>query len=99
MMLDDIKKMALVPTNSFLNIALYNPVDWLMSLNQYFSITFKDAETGKVGKYNAESAKSEFDKWSANLKKKLLHCNSDTVFLDVKQEQFLLPLIKHLMRS
>jgi uncharacterized protein (DUF58 family) len=98
-MLDYIKKMVLVPTNKFLNIVVYNPVDWLISLNQRFSITFRDAETGKIGKYTAESARTEFDKWSGDLRKKFLHCNSDTVFLDVKQEQFLLPLIKHLMRS
>lgn len=97
-MLNDIKKMALVPTNSFLNVVLYNPVDWLMYLKQPFNITFKDAETGDVKSLSAKSAKSEFDIWSTGIRSKLLHCNSDTVFLDVKQEQFLLPLIKHLMR-
>lgn len=99
LMLNHIKKMAFVPTNSFLNVVLHNPVDWLMSLDHAFRITFRDAETGKVASYNAESAKSEFDKWSGDLKRKLLHCNSEVVFLDVKQERFLLPLIKHLMRS
>lgn len=98
-MLNDIKKMSLVPTNSFLNVVLYNPVDWLMYLKQPFNITFKDAETGDVKNLSAKSAKSEFDRWSADIRSKLLHCNSDTVFLDVKQEQFLLPLIKHLMRA
>lgn len=97
--LNDIKKMALVPTNTFLNVALYNPVDWLMSLQEPLSITFKDAETGEVKSLDAKSAKSEFDNWTDELRKKLLHCNSDTVFLDVKQEQFLLSLIKHLMRT
>lgn len=98
-LLNNIKKMALVPTNTFLNVVLYNPVDWLMSLHEPLSITFKDAETGEVKRLNAESAKDEFDNWSGELRKKLLHCNSDTVFLDAKQEQFLLPLIKHLMRT
>jgi hypothetical protein len=99
LMLNNIKKMALVPTNTFLNIVLYNPVDWFMSLNEPLSIIFKDAETGDVKSLDAKSARSEFEKWSGDLKKKLLHCNTDTVFLDVKQEQFLLPLIKHLMRT
>lgn len=97
--LNNIKKMALVPTNTFLNVVLYSPVDWLMSLKQSLNITFRDAETGEVRSCSAESAKSDFDYWRLELKKKLLHCNSDAVFLDVKQEQFLLPLIKHLMRS
>lgn len=97
--LNNIKKMALVPTNNFLNVVLYNPTDWLMSIKAPFKITFKDAETGDVKCLNAESAKSEFDKWSIDLKKKLLHCNSETVFLNVKEEQFLLPLIKYLMRT
>ncbi len=98
-LLNNIKKMALVPTNSFLNVVLYNPVDWLMDLKAPFRISFKDAETNEVMNLTADSAKNEFDRWSGDLKKKLLHCNSDTVFLDVKQEQFLLPLIKYLMRT
>ncbi len=98
-LLNNIKKMALTPTNAFLNIVLYNPVDWLMSLHEPLSITFKDAETNEVRSISAESAKLEFERWSGELKQKLLHCNSDTVFLDVKKEQFLLPLIKHLMRA
>jgi len=98
-MLNNIKKMSLVPTNTFLNIVLYNPVDWLMTLKEPLNITFRDAETGNVRSCSANSAKSEFDRWAGDIKKKLLHCNSDAVFLDVKQEQFLLPLIKHLMRS
>jgi uncharacterized protein (DUF58 family) len=98
-MLNNIKKMALVPTNTFLSVVLYNPVDWLMSLKESLNITFRDAETGEVRNCSAESAKSEFDRWIKGIKSKLLHCNSDAVFLDVKNEQFLLPLIKHLMRS
>jgi uncharacterized protein (DUF58 family) len=98
-LINSIKKIALTPTNSFLSVVLHNPADWLMSLDERFSITFKDAETGKAGKYNAESAKSAFDKWSSELKKKLTKCSSDVVFLDVKQERFLLPLIKYLMRN
>jgi len=98
-LLNNIKKMATVPTNSFLNVVLYNPVDWLMSLKEPLNIIFRDAETGKAKNCSAESIKSEFDDWSLSIKKKLLHCNSDAVFLDVKQEQFLLPLIKHFMRS
>jgi predicted glycosyltransferase involved in capsule biosynthesis len=97
--LKHIKKIALTPTNAFLNVVVYNPVDWLMSLNQSFTINFKDAETGSTGSYNAESAKIEFDNWSKGLKSKFLRSSSDVVFLDVKQENFLLPLIKHLMRS
>jgi hypothetical protein len=83
----------------FLNAALYNPDDWLLSLNESFNITFKDAETGNTGIFNGQSARAEFNKWTDNLKKNFLHCNSDYVFLDVKQEQFLLPLIKKLMRT
>jgi uncharacterized protein (DUF58 family) len=98
-LLNNIKKMATVPTNSFLNVVLYNPVDWLMSLKEPLNIIFMDAETGEVRNCNAQSVQSEFDRWSLDIKKKLLHCNSDAVFLDVKQERFLLPLIKHLMRS
>lgn len=98
-LLNNIKKMATVPTNSFLNVALYNPVDWLMSLKEPLNIIFRDAETGEARNCSAQSVASEFDRWSLDIKKKLLHCNSDAVFLDVKQEQFLLPLIKHLMRS
>lgn len=97
--LKHIKKIALTPTNAFLSVVMYNPVDWLMSLSQSFTINFKDAETGSTGSYNAESAKTEFDNWSKGLKSKFLRSSSDTVFLDVKQENFLLPLIKHLMRS
>lgn len=98
-MISDIKKIALVPTNTFLSVVLHNPVDWLINLNHKFNITFRDAETGQVGSYNAISAKSQFDKWSENIKTKLLRCNSDVVFLDVKQDHFLLPLTKYLMRS
>lgn len=98
-LLNNFKKMATIPTNSFLNVILYNPVDWLMSLKEPLNIIFRDAETGEARNCSAESVKSEFDRWSLDIKKKLLHCNSDAVFLDVKQEQFLLPLIKHLMRS
>jgi len=97
--LKHIKKIALTPTNAFLNVVVYNPVDWLMLLNQSFTINFKDAETGSTGSYNAKSAKTEFDNWSKDLKSKFLRSSSDVVFLDVKQENFLLPLIKHLMRS
>ena len=98
-LLNNVKKMATIPTNSFLNIVVYNPVDWLMSLKEPLNIIFRDAETGEVRSCNAQSVQSEFDRWSLDIKKKLLHCNSDAVFLNVKQEQFLLPLIKHLMRS
>lgn len=98
-MMSNIKKIAMVPTNNFLNVVLHSPVDWLMTLNHGFNITFRDAETGKTGNYNAASAKSQFDKWSEDLKSKFLSCSSDAVFLDVKQNQFLLPLTKHLMRS
>lgn len=94
-----IKKIALVPTNVFLSVVLHNPVDWLMTLDQDFGITFKDAETGGTGIYNASSAKNEFDKWFVGLKRNLLHSGSEVVFLDVKHEQFLLPLVKHLIRS
>jgi uncharacterized protein (DUF58 family) len=98
-MMSNIKKIALVPTNNFLSVALYNPTDWLLTLNHGFNITFRDAETGKTGNYNAASAKTQFEKWLEDLKKKFLQCSSDAVFLDVKQNQFLLPLTKHLMRS
>ena len=98
-MLDNIKKIATTPTNTVLSIALYNPVDWLLSLDQGFSVTFRDAESGTVGNYNFNSASSEFDKWSNELRRKFKQCNSESVFLDVKQEKFLLPLIKHFMRT
>jgi uncharacterized protein (DUF58 family) len=96
--LNSVKKMALTPTNTFLSIVLHNPDDWLLSLDQNFSITFKDAETGYIGNYNAKSTKDEFGKWATELSRKLMRCNSEFVFLDVKQERFLLPLIKHFMR-
>lgn len=98
-LLNNVKKMATMPTNSFLNVVLYNPVDWLMSLKEPLNIIFRDAETGEARNCSAQSVQSEFARWSLDIKKKLLHCNSDAVFLDVKQEQFLLPLIKYLMRS
>src|SRR5581483_5048896 len=98
-LVNDIKRVALSPTNSVLNAVLYNPNDWLLSLDCPFKLTFKDAETGNDGCYSGQSVNQQFINWSKNLKSKLLHCNSDAIFLDVKQEQFLTPLIKFLMRS
>jgi hypothetical protein len=99
-LLNGIKKISLVPTNSFTNVVLYNPLDWFASIAGFwnFGITLKDAESGTTGQYLVDSAKSDFDEWSADLKKKLLGSYSDVIFLDVKQERFLLPLVKHLMR-
>ncbi len=98
-LLNDIKRISLIPTNSFLNVVVYNPDDWLINISEKFSITFKDAETGKVGNYKIESANNEFNNWKNNIKSKLMKCNADTVFLDVKKENFLLPLVKYLMRN
>lgn len=97
--LNDIKKMALLPTNSFVSVVLHNPNDWMLSISESFNITLKDAESGKTSNFNLKSAKSQFDKWQTNLRVKLAQCNSDVVFLNVKEERFLLPLIKYLMRT
>ncbi len=97
--LNNIKKIALTPTNTFLNVVMHNPSDWFASLKSSCYVTLKDAETGATGTYYTKSAKSDFDEWSSDLKKKLLGCYSDVIFLDVKQERFLLPLVKHLMRT
>ena len=99
--------------NCFASKRYTDPHDW-MNLIRDIGINYVEASADNecdplylgndylnrgVETVSAESAKTEFDKWSNNLKKKLLHCNSATVFLDVKQEHFLLPLIKYLMRS
>lgn len=97
--LNDIKKISLLPTNSFVSIVLYNPNDWMLSVSESFNITLKDAESGRVSDFNLKSAKSQFDKWQADLKVKFARCNSDVVFLNVKEEKFLLPLIKYLIRT
>jgi hypothetical protein len=97
--LNDIKKISLLPTNSFTSIVLHNPNDWMLSVSESFNITLKDAESGRVSDFNLKSAKSHFEKWQTELKNKLVRCNSDVVFLDVKEKNFLLPLIKHLMRT
>lgn len=96
---NSIKKMALVPTNSFVSVVLHNPNDWMLSVSESFNITLKDAESGRLSNFNLKSAKSQFDKWQRELKTNLARCNSEAVFLDVKEERFLLPLIKYLMRT
>jgi hypothetical protein len=97
--LNDIKKISLLPTNNFISVVLHNPNDWMLSVSESFSITLKDAESGRVSDFNLKSAKSHFEKWQTELKNKLVRCNSDVVFLNVKEKNFLLPLIKHLMRT
>jgi len=97
--LNDIKKISLLPTNNFISIVLHNPDDWMLSVSESFNITLKDAESGRVSNFNLKSAKSHFEKWQTELKNKLVRCNSDVVFMDVKEKNFLLPLIKHLMRT
>jgi uncharacterized protein (DUF58 family) len=98
-LLNDVKKMALLPTNNFVSVVLHNPNDWMLSVSESFNITLKDAESGQVSNFNLKSAQAQYDKWQANLKTKLARCNSDVVFLNVKEERFLLPLIKYLMRT
>ena len=98
-LLKDIKRISLVPTNSFISIVLHNPNDWMLSVSESFNITLKDAESGRVSDFNLKSAKSHFEKWQTELKTNLMRCNSYVVFLDVKEKNFLLPLIKHLMRT
>lgn len=97
--LNNIKKISLLPTNNFVSVVLHNPNDWMLSVSESFNITLKDAESGRVSDFNLKSAKSHFEKWQTELKNKLVRCNSDVVFLDVKEKNFLLPLIKHLMRT
>lgn len=94
-----VKKIASVPTNSFLNIVMHNPNDWLHNLSESFKITFKDAETGRMINYDAKDASNKFKEWFVDLKNKLAKCHTDVVLLDVKQERFLLPLVKFLMRN
>lgn len=96
--LNCLKKVATVPTNSFLNIALYNPDEWLDNIVGNFTLTFRDAETGSIMNVDTKDAKKHFQNWSSSLKKKLLKTQGDLVFLNVKEERFLLPLIKYLMR-
>jgi hypothetical protein len=97
--LNDIKKISLLPTNSFVSVVLHNPNDWMLSASESFNITLKDAESGRISDFNLKSAKSQFEKWQTDLKVKFARCNSDVVFLNVKEEKFLLPLIKYLMRT
>lgn len=97
--LNSVKKISLLPTNSFVSVVLHNPNDWMLSVSESFNITLKDAESGRVSNFNLKSAKSQFDKWQGDLKAKLARCNSDVVFLNVKEEKFLLPLIKYLIRT
>lgn len=96
---NSIKKLSSGATNSFVNVVLYNPNDWLQDLSHSFELTFKDAESGQMINFNAKDASAGFKIWSDKLKVDLSRCHSDVVFLDVQQEKFLLPLIKYLMRS
>lgn len=78
------------PTNQFLNVVIYNPDDWVNEAP--FNLTFKDAETGSVVCYKPNSTK--FNDWQRKLD--LL---GDKVFLNVKEDNFLLPLVSYLLKE
>jgi len=96
-LLNTIKRLASVDTNKFLAVILSDRRDWL-DVGLPFSVSFLDAESGKVVDFNLHD-RLNYDKWAAELKKVLWRSGADTVFLNAEEERYLMPLVKYLMRT
>ena len=95
-----LKNVASGKGNSVLSLVFFDPNDWIFE-QQPFIVDFIDAETNsKVGwdMFHVDKHGQEFLKWQEGIRLKLRRGGSEPIFIDVTQENFLLPLVRYLLR-
>lgn len=87
--------------NSVLALIFFDPSDWVFE-RQPFVVDFLDAETNaRVGwdmSHATEHAQA-FLKWQEKLRLTLRRGGAEPIFIDISQENFILPLVRYLLRG
>jgi hypothetical protein len=96
-----LKSIASGKGNSLLALVFFDPNDWIFE-KQPFMVDFIDAETNDCVSCNMSNTKGQskvFTEWRERLRLMLRRGGAEPIFIDVSQENFLLPLVRYLLRG